>query len=86
MQRHVIVVLLVVSIMSSTMLVGCSVTDILMGSSNPLFGIAIIPIQMLGAFLLDQFVGPLLGDPAGDLGGGSGSGGGGGGGSAAIDD
>lgn len=73
MQRNGIVIVVILSIVSSTTMVGCSVTDILAGSSNPLFGIALIPIQMIGALLLDQLLGPLLGDPAGDLGGNSAS-------------
>ncbi|MBN1344385.1 MAG: hypothetical protein JXQ73_16980 [Phycisphaerae bacterium] len=63
MQRHVVVVLLVVSIMSGTMLVGCSGASILT-STNPLLT---LPLQLIGGLLLDAVVGPLLGDPAGDL-------------------
>jgi hypothetical protein len=75
MRRRLIGVLLILSLGGSTM-VGCNALTLLQGSSNPLFGVAIIPVQMIGALLLDQFVGPLFGDPAGDMFQGSGSGGG----------
>ena len=72
MQRHVIVALLIVSIMSSTMVVGCTGGSIVAGLGME---VGIVLLQFVGALALDQFVGPLFGDPAGDLGGG-GTGGG----------
>ncbi len=63
MRRHLIIAVLVLSIMSSTMVVGCA--------GGPLLtSLITLPLQFIGAMMLDQFVGPLLGDPAGDLGGG----------------
>jgi len=45
------------------MVVGCA--------GGPLLtSLITLPLQFIGAMMLDQFVGPLLGDPAGDLGGG----------------
>jgi hypothetical protein len=66
MRRNLITFLVILSLGGST-LVGCNATTFLQGSNNPLFGLEIIPVQLMGALLLDQFVGPLFGDPAGDL-------------------
>ena len=69
MPRRTVTVMLILVVMSTTMLpgAGCALDTLLTGSSNPLFAFAIIPVEILGAYLLDQFVGPLFGDPAGDL-------------------
>jgi len=69
MPRRTVSVMLILVVMSMTLLPGggCNPQMLLTGSSNPLFKFAIIPVQFLGAMLLDQFVGPLFGDPAGDL-------------------
>jgi hypothetical protein len=71
MQKRCVVAVLIVCLLSSTMVPGCSsLTGIfgLASGGGPLGQFAIIPLQFIGAILLDQFVGPLLGDPAGDLG------------------
>jgi len=83
MQRHAIVVLLILSITSSTMVVGCDALSILGGVLGTggggggvggyiLTNVLQIVLSVGGAMLLDRFVGPLLGDPAGDLGVGGG--------------
>ena len=83
MQRHAIVVLLILSITSSTMVVGCDGLSLLSGVLGTggggggvggylLTNILQIVLSVGGAMLLDRFVGPLLGDPAGDLGLGGG--------------
>ncbi len=69
MQRHVVVALLIVSIMSSTMVVGCSGGGVVGGLAME---IGIVLVQFVGALALDQFIGPLFGDPAGDMTGGGG--------------
>ncbi len=85
MQRHVIVALLIVSIMSSTMVVGCDALSILAGvlgsggGGGGLGGLILtnilqIGLSIVGGMLLDRFVGPLIGDPAGDYGVGDGNG------------
>ncbi len=70
MHRHAVVALVIVAMLSSTALTGCT--------GGGLGGIiaaelGATALSLLGAVALDQFVGPLLGDPAGDLGSGGGN-------------
>ncbi len=70
MARRILLVTLILAVSANTMLVGCSLGSILtFGSGGGLMGqLMTIPLQMGLALLLDMVVGPLLGDPAGDLG------------------
>lgn len=70
MPRNAIVALVIVAMLSSTVMTGCTGGGLGGVLAAELGATA---LSLLGAVALDQFVGPLLGDPAGDLGSGGGS-------------
>ncbi len=83
MRHNVTIAVLILCIVGTTMATGC---DGVLGVVGAELGWT--ALQVGGALLLDQFVGPVFGDPAGDLFTGSGSGDNGDGGEnpAAVDD
>lgn len=73
MARRLVLVALILAITTNTMVVGCDGLGVLGsvlgfggGGGSVWASLLVIPVQIIGALLLDALIGPLLGDEAGD--------------------